>query len=263
MTGRLPDFVVIGAPRSGTTALAWYLRAHPDLFLAKEKEVRFFDQRYRLGVDWYMRRFADGRHRKVVGEATPTYMYNPTAVARMAEVIPEARLLAILRAPVDRAYSHYWMMRSLGMESQEFEEALDEEEAGLRPPGSPLAYVDSGRYHRYLEEVCARFPKGALRVLIFEDLVRDPEAVYRQTCQFLGIDERLALPRAGRRVNGAVTYRSQALRRVSKALPTMPNRIVARLNARPFEYPPRSAPAPQADGRVRQRQRGALVVARS
>src|SRR4051812_9019690 len=97
--------MIIGAPRSGTTALSRYVGAHPDAFMARIKEVRYFDSLPDLGVDRYAGHFEEGRGARAIGEATPTYMYSTVALRRMRDILPHARLIAILRDPVKRAYS--------------------------------------------------------------------------------------------------------------------------------------------------------------
>src|ERR1051326_983405 len=116
---RLPTFLIIGAGRSGTTSLARYLGSHPHVFMARAKEMHFFDSDSKTR-EWYRPRFAEARRQTAVGEATPNYLYEPAAIKRMAAIVPEARLIAILRDPVDRAYSHYWQNRSLGKETMTF-----------------------------------------------------------------------------------------------------------------------------------------------
>jgi hypothetical protein len=136
-TGALPDFVIIGAHKGGTTSLYHLLTQHPHVERAPVKEVHFFDrpERFEKGIEWYRRcfpppRWKEGR-RTITGEATPYYLFDPHAAERMAEVIPQARLIALLRNPVDRAYSHYYMQRRLGRETGSFEEAVEAERARL------------------------------------------------------------------------------------------------------------------------------------
>src|SRR5882724_1563681 len=101
MTGpnREPTFLIVGAAKAGTTSLAAYLSGHPDVFMAKEKELHFFDRdrRYNRGWQWYCDRFSTSGSAIAVGEATPTYMWLPKAVERMVEHLPRAQLIAILR----------------------------------------------------------------------------------------------------------------------------------------------------------------------
>jgi hypothetical protein len=105
--GRLPTFCIIGAMKAGTTSLAAWLDEHPDVHIAPQKETLFFNTPYNfwLGVDWYREQFAAAGDAHAVGDATPL-MQNPLAVRHMADLLPDAKLVAILRNPVDRAYSH-------------------------------------------------------------------------------------------------------------------------------------------------------------
>jgi Sulfotransferase domain len=136
-TGALPDFVIIGAHKGGTTSLYHLLTQHPHVEGASVKEVHFFDrpERFEKGIEWYCRsfpqpRWKDGR-RTITGEATPYYLFDPHAAERMAKAIPQARLIALLRNPVDRAYSHYHMQRRRGHRTSSFEEAVEADKARL------------------------------------------------------------------------------------------------------------------------------------
>jgi Sulfotransferase domain len=232
----LPNFVVIGAMRSGSTSLYKYLQAHPDVFMPR-KEIHFFDRKWDRGLSWYLSRFEGHSGQPAVGEATPTYLAEPNALDRMASTIPDARLLAVLRDPVDRAYSHYWMEHARDRDPRTFEEAIADELTGR--PGAP-DYLARGRYVRQLEDVGARFPRPQLRVVLFDDLRDRPHETYAGVCRFLGIDDRFVPPRLGERVNRYVEFRSIRMRRVRRRLPSTwgIGRIVGRLNAREGPYPP-------------------------
>ncbi len=133
--GALPDFVVIGAMRSGTSQFYRLLTQHPNVERSALKEVHYFDRNFERGTEWYRQCFPppkweDGR-RSITGEATPSYMLDPLAPERMAQVVPEARLIALLRNPVDRAYSHHNLLTRRGTETRSFEEAIDEEQSWL------------------------------------------------------------------------------------------------------------------------------------
>ena len=240
--GRLPDFLIIGAPRSGTSSLARYLRAHPEVFLARPKELHFFDREFHRGLDWYRERFAGVDGERVVGEATPSYLYRAEAVERMAAAVPSARLIAMLRDPVARAYSHYWMERMRGRERRSFAEAVDAE---LHPvaggPGSAgpegMAYLDRGRYLGQLQRVCEHYPRSALLVVLFDDVVSAPVESYRSVCRFLSVSDSFVPPLLGTPVNPSVAFRSLGLRRMAKRLPDPARRVVERVNTRIFRYP--------------------------
>lgn len=227
--------------RSGTTSLARYLGAHPDVFMASSKEVHFFDRNFDRGVEWYAGRFAGAAGRRAIGEATQTYMYEAGAVRRIHDTLPDARLIATLRHPVDRAYSHYWLNRSLGSEDLSFEEAIAAEPARLASADTAArrmySYLDRGRYLRQLETVCDVFPRTSLHVLLFDDLRDDPRGAYQRACSFLGIDPGFTPANLGTPINRFVTFRSQKVRRVAATAPSFVRRILGRVNARPEEYP--------------------------
>lgn len=238
----LPNFLVVGAMRSGTTSLIRYLRSHPQVFLAPHKELHYFDFNFGEGTDWYRGNFEGASDERAVGEGTPNYMYIAEALPRIAELIPNARLIAILRDPVERAYSHYWHNRAVGREELDFGPALDAE-AGRIASDDPHAraywsYVDRGRYARQLEAICALFPREALHVLLFDDLRETPGDAYRSVCGFLGVDEDHVPPELGTAVNSFVAFRSRKLRSLTRRLPKSAGRVVGRLNARDESYPP-------------------------
>ena len=137
-TGALPDFVVIGAMKGGTSFFYHLLTQHPLVERASAKELHFFDTLFEEGVQWYRRCFPQPKwkngRRIITGEATP-YLSNSLAPERMADVVPEARLIALLRNPVDRAYSHYQMAVRKGRENRSFEEAIEAKELRLLGEG--------------------------------------------------------------------------------------------------------------------------------
>lgn len=242
--GPLPDFVIVGAARAGSTALHDYLSAHPEVYLPPRKELHFFDNNFDRGVDWYRHHFREATDEVAVGEASPSYMYRPETLDRLASVLPDARLVAILRHPVDRAYSHYWMNRGQGRERLGFGEALAAEEERLRTGGLAarrFAYVGGGRYLRQLRDITDRYRRDALHVVLLEDLRGEPESTYARLCRFLGVDDRFRPPTLGRPVNAPVSLRSPRLWRLSRRLPAclkLLEGMVAGWNERPLFYPP-------------------------
>jgi hypothetical protein len=234
--GPLPNFFIIGAMRSGTTSLARYVGAHPGVFMAPEKEVHFFDRHHDRGLDWYRSRFAGYEGQPSVGEATQTYLFMPDVPARIAAVVPDAKLIAILRNPVDRAYSHFWMNRSLRTESRQAAEALtaDPAKAGSVPS---FPYLDRGRYLPQLQRVCEHFSRDALHVLLFEDLLARPEETFGAVCTFLGVDPAVRPDNLGRQINKNVAFRSIRVRDFARKLPTPVGQVIGRLNRKPFSYP--------------------------
>jgi len=213
--GRLPDFVIAGAMRSGTTSLAIHMGAHPELFMARQKEVHFFDRHFGRGLGWYRRQFADVPAGVVAGEATPTYLSNPLAMARMAEAIPRARLIAILRNPVDRAYSHYWMLRAMGLEERTFEQAVEAELGRSQENGGRRdLYLRPGRYLRDLLTASSYFSRESIFVMIFEDFRDSTADAYAAACRFLCVDGSFRPPELRRVINRYAEFRSTRIRRL-------------------------------------------------
>jgi hypothetical protein len=182
----LPNFLVIGAPKAGTTSLHLHLRAHPGVFMPELKEARFFGyegegDRMKFPIrtrEEYEALFAGVTTETAIGEATPHYLVYPRAAERIRDLLPHAKLIASLRDPVERSYSVYQMnLRNKGVnEGVPFIRAM-ETDHNLRE-----TYADMLR--RYFE----RFPPEQIEVILLEDLERDPGATMRELYGFLGVD---------------------------------------------------------------------------
>ena len=227
---RLPTYVIIGAMRSGTTALNSYLRQHPDIATSTTKEVHYFDNSYDLGLDWYRSHFPDSENTDAVGEATPNYMFSPLALGRLKETLPEVKLIALLREPADRAYSHYWHDRTRDKTDADFEETVKIELAG-RAEGD-AAYVARGRYREQIENVLELFDRRSLLVQFFEDMSHNPNEVYAEVCRFIGVDDTFRPPTLGSPVNSFTEFRSLKLRRWAGRFPPKLRSVVGRINSR-------------------------------
>jgi hypothetical protein len=198
----LPDFLILGAQKAGTTALYAYLRSHPAITGPSWKEVSYFDRHYARGEAWYRGNFPNRlRARdKLVGEGSPSYLFHPLAPERVRGLVPEARLAALVRNPIDRALSHYHHEVALGREQLSFEDALDAEEERLRGEEERLrsdaryfsrewwshTYKGRGRYAEQLERWLAVFPREQLLILPSEELLAEPEAAHARVLEFLG-----------------------------------------------------------------------------
>ena len=207
----LPSFVIIGAMKSGTTSLAAYLNAHPDAYCSVEPH--YFDREFDRGLDWYREHFREAGAAAAVGDKSPSYMYHPAAIERLAVTLPDAKLVAILRNPVDRAHSHYWHQVRTGRETLSFGDAIAAEPerlAGSRGH-SPYAYADRGMYLRQLEHVSGLVPREKLLVLMFEDLRTDPTSTFASLCDHIGIDASFVPPLVGEPTNTFRTYRPRWL----------------------------------------------------
>lgn len=207
----LPDYVIIGTQRGGTTSLYKYLVRHPAHPHALTKELRFFDLNFHRGIGWYRSRFptrayrAMARRRRgteiVVGEASPDYLFYPAVPGRIAEHVPEARFVVLLRNPADRAWSHYWHQAKRGHEDLSFEEAVDREGERLegelermrRDPSYVSferhhhSYLARGRYAEQLEAWWARFPRERFIIERSEDFFLDPAGTCHRVLAFLGL----------------------------------------------------------------------------
>jgi hypothetical protein len=203
--------VIIGAQRAGTTSLYRYVTGHPRVRPAVTKELRFFDVRFERGSTWYRSNFPlaigrvvdrrRGRQPFVTGESSPDYLFHPEAPKRMAGLIPHAKLIVLLRNPVDRAWSHYWHQVRLGHEHLTFEEAIAAEDDRLdgedEPAGREVlamgyerhhhSYVARGRYADQLGRWMEFFPKDQFLVERSEDLFSDPAGTIGRLFDFLAL----------------------------------------------------------------------------
>lgn len=189
----LPTFIVAGAQKGGTTTLHNMLGEHPQIHVSRPKELHYFDRHYRNGLAWYAEAFRPTGEHRAWGESTPIYMYEPLARRRMCRDLPEVRLVIILRDPVARAYSNYWMNRSKGVEDSEtFEQAIDLEaermSAGSRRVAARFAYLDRGLYADQLEALEAAHGRDLIHPLLLSDLTTDPASALSKISSFLGVD---------------------------------------------------------------------------
>lgn len=207
-----PSFLIVGAKRCGTTSMYQTLKGHPQVLPAVlHKEIHYFDTGYQNGMRWYLghfpTRFAADRvqrrtgHAAMSGEATPSYMWHPLAGERIAADLPGVRLIAMLRDPVQRAYSEHAHSVSMGLEDQAFETALEleeerlagEEERLVADPGyrsvhhAHHAYVRRGRYVEQLERLERLVGRERIHVIDSDALFDDAEPVLAGLVDFLGL----------------------------------------------------------------------------
>jgi Sulfotransferase domain len=188
-----PGFIIIGAQKGGTTSLYRYLTAHPDVGEASKKEVHFYDRAYKKGMSWYLAHFPERGIFPLVGESSPSYLFHPKVPERIQHTLPEAKLIVLLRNPIDRAYSQYQMrLRRVGTNS--FEADLDHEFERLKMSSGPLgpekgehAYLARGHYAEQLERWFAVFPREQLLILQSETFFAQPGIGLAQTLAFLDL----------------------------------------------------------------------------
>jgi hypothetical protein len=200
----LPTFIGIGVPRAGTTWLHTLLSAHPDVYLpTRRKEVRFFDRHHDQGREWYEEFFCDpdeARRYSAIGEISPQYLYCDECPGRIASLLPEAKLIVMLRHPVDRAYSQFGFV----IQRRDFRGSFEEFVA------TRARALEMGFYSRYLEGYLRHFNRSQILPLIFEEAVSERSEVRRDLAGFLVVSEDL-FPEATERVNPSTVPRFRSL----------------------------------------------------
>lgn len=204
-TGTLPDFIIIGTAKGGTHTLYDLLTRHPHVERAVSKEVRYFSKHFDRGTEWYRSQFPPPRwregRRSITGEATPRYLFDPLVPERMAEVVPQARLIALLRNPVDRAYSHYHHRVRDTRETRSFEEAIEAERGwmlskvdGAHEPRAgggraSFEYLKRGVYVDQLLNWSKFFGYEQMLVLKSEDFFEHEVDTLKVVLDFLGLPD--------------------------------------------------------------------------
>ncbi len=203
----LPNMLVIGAGKAGTTSLWHYLKQHPQVFMHPRKQLNFFWLEGEIAdfngpgprdptllfinnVTEYSTQFSTAYNEIVVGEASNSYLYSAKAAKRIWHYVPHVKLVAILRDPAERAYSRYLQLVQTGREREtDFESALNLEEARVRDRWWPdFHYVRMGRYYDQLEPYLDLFPMSQIKIYLHEDLHSDPLALMQDLFRFLDVD---------------------------------------------------------------------------
>lgn len=198
-----PHFIILGAQKAGTTSLFSYLGLHPDVVLPESKEVHFFDNKFDRGMSWYRSQFPAGQSAGgITGEASPYYLFHPLAPLRVARECPDARLIVLLRDPVERAYSHFMMERRVGNEPLgSFGEALAAEAERLEGQAERImrgectfnfnhqifSYASRGLYFQQLTRWLQWIPAERMLILKSEDFFRNPSETLLKVHTFLGL----------------------------------------------------------------------------
>ncbi|MEO8475976.1 MAG: sulfotransferase domain-containing protein [Actinomycetota bacterium] len=207
----MPDYVIVGGQRCGTTSLYQYLIEHPAVGAATTKEVHFFDINYERGPDWYRGHFPTNAYLRAVahrtgmrattGEASPYYLYHPRAPYRLADMLPDAKLVVMLRDPVSRLISHFHHEVSLGHEDQSLERAIELEPERLAGEGDRMlreptyhsyahqhhSYFARGVYAEQLERWFAVFPREHVLIVESRRFFKEPSGELDRVLGFLGL----------------------------------------------------------------------------
>jgi len=204
----LPNFVVIGASRSGTTSIHDYLGQHPDIYVSRRKSPNYFvaqdpqpdweqpilramAKQWISTRDHYEAQFRGVNHERAVGDISPVYLQSIHSAKRIVDTLgPATKLVAILRNPADRAYAHYLGRRRDGLETGDnFDVIVDRELAGAFNADIAFgSYIGCGRYHHFLKTYYECFPADNIRIYLFEQLQTDPSGLLRDLFHFLDVD---------------------------------------------------------------------------
>lgn len=208
----LPDFLILGGQRCGTSSLYKYLGAHPQIVPSLRKETRYFSTEYERGIEWYLAHFPTAAAMNTLArvrgssrtfEATPDYLFDPRTPSRVATALPGRRFIVVLRDPVERAYSHWRHMQRQGYERLPFADAVAQEgdrigaelerlgKGGHNPSKDVLrfSYIARGRYARQLERWFGAISVDRFMILDAHELYGQPEAALQQICRFVGVEE--------------------------------------------------------------------------
>ena len=192
MAPQLPDFLGLGTQKGGTTTLHWLLAQHQQVHIPECKEVQFFTQHHHQGEIWYSGNFVNAAPQQRCGEISPFYLFHPEAPGRIHSLLPQAKLIVLLRDPVERAISHYFHARKRGFEPLELGDAMAAESTRLAS-GDPFSfqkhsYVSRSRYLEQLDRYEALFPRHQLLILRSEDLFEQVERIWPLLLDFLEIE---------------------------------------------------------------------------
>ncbi len=198
-----PNFFIVGVLKAGTTSLYAYLEKTPNVYMSPVKEPRYFNseefnsQFPGLGVgvrekSKYLELFQGVKNEKAIGEASPTYLSDPDAAKRIHQIVPEAKIIIILRDPVQRAFSHYSMMRLKGREKKSFQELIAERINKKHDKTNEYNfYFDPGFYTEQVKRYLNLFGEKQVKILFFEDFVKDPKKIIKEVLELLKINSEL------------------------------------------------------------------------
>jgi len=256
----LPNLICPGTQKSATTTLYVLLRQHPDVYLPDVKETHFFDDdgKYFKGILWYEKVFfSEVKGEKIIGDITPIYMYLDRMPQRIYDTLGEnIKFIFMLRNPIDRAYSHYWMSYKRGYEKETFEKAIDLEKERIKTGQFAIrhfSYVDRGFYSKQIKRFLKYFPRENIQFIIFEDFIKNISGIMKQIFSFLEVYSNISI-NYNIKSNPAKMPKSIILRDFIKEPPTlvkktfrflMPNRkmrqkaiqAIENISYRTFEEP--------------------------
>lgn len=234
-----PNFLVIGAAKSGTTSLYSYLNQHPQIYMSPVKEPRFFalegkeinyqgpakviNRKTINSIEEYENLFDNVQDETAIGEASTLYLYHPQAAAKIKQYIPQAKLIAILRNPVERAFSSYQHLVRDGYETLSFEEALNAEKKRIADDYPPLwHYQQRGFYYQQLAQYFTTFPVEQIKVYLYEDLINNSNSMLEDIFNFLEVTPNFH-PNTTQKMNASGTPKNRVLHKIITKIITQDN----------------------------------------
>lgn len=198
----LPNFIIVGAPKAGTTSLYYYLAEHPEVYMSSEKEPNFFSKgeiekqnlyykkRNVETVEEYIKLFKNVKNEKAVGEASVSYLYYQEVPQKIKRIIPDAKIIIALRSPVERAFSHYLMDLRLGYIELSFEDVVYKRVEHKYLNLFYQQYVELGFYFEQVTRYIKCFGRDQIKIILFEDLKNKPKETISNLYRFLGVKEK-------------------------------------------------------------------------
>ncbi len=218
------DFLIIGAQKSGTTSLFHYLRMHPEIFMPSMKEIAYFsdDLKFRKGFEWYLNYyFGSAKYNQIKGEASPQYMAALESPKRIRAYLPGVRLIAILRNPIDRAFSGYSMMVRKKIESKSFAEIIDVQKKHIIYDSEDMLskkcviadtdYLQLGMYGAILDHYLKYFKRDQIKIVFTEDLKASPEKIVKGLLKFVGASDQILPSNIGKKYHQGGKLRYQVI----------------------------------------------------
>ena len=199
----LPNLIIIGGQRCGTTSLYDYLSQHPETNPSRSKELHFFDLHYKYGLKWYRHNFNKplSKCQKVTFESSPYYLFHPAVPARIKAALPACKFIVMLRNPIERAYSHYWHEKKHHRESLSFEEALQSENSRIKNeeklllndskyisiPHRRYSYFSRGCYAKQIRHWLEFFPDDQFLFIESDSFFNAPQKTMNRVHEFVNI----------------------------------------------------------------------------
>jgi hypothetical protein len=201
----MPNFLILGAAKAGTSSLSYYLQQHPQIYMSQLKEPKFFALENEMldyqgpdqginhnsvtSIEEYRKLFEAVSTEIAIGEISPIYLYSSKAASRIKHYLPDVKLIAILRNPVERAFSSFLHLVLAGYEDLSFSEALQAEEMRIAMKWAPLwHYKAKGFYYQQLKKYFDTFNSNQIKVYLYEDLYANSLSLIKDIYQYLGVD---------------------------------------------------------------------------